>query len=439
MRKTEYHPGSDGFHDLYLGHGIYIHWLRNTLCKTIRLDLTLSQPLSKPENALAALISRLGERGTVSLPTMQEIGRAVDQLYGAYLSTGVSVLGNRHLLSVSLEVLAPQYVEKRDRSDLLPKALDIVRQIAMDPLTEGWQFRERYVEQEKQVLLEQITSICGDRMAYALGRCADEVDGMRITPLGSEEDIKKIDSVSLASFHREFLQRSEVHFYFSGSVSAEDVILVSRCVPLWFKAVEREHSGGKGPIEDALKRLNSVRRIYEIGQTKQGKLVYGFQVPSARNLRSYVLLLLLNALLGGEGTSFLYRYLREETRLCYFIESQIDPPLGKGYVLANVEPEAYQKALEEIERGIDDLRKGRVSEQDWTRAKALLRHRFADFKEDRDSLQRLNLHSVIFGYSMPLSEMEYNLAAIQLEEIVDVANRLTPSVIYFLYGNGVEA
>ena len=106
MRKTEYHPGSDGFHDLYLGHGIYIHWLRNALSKTIRLDLILSQPLSKPENALGALVSRLGERGTVHLPTMQEVGRAIDHLYGAFLSTDVSVLGNRHLLNVSLEVLS---------------------------------------------------------------------------------------------------------------------------------------------------------------------------------------------------------------------------------------------------------------------------------------------------------------------------------------------
>ena len=61
----------------------------------------------------------------------------------------------------------------------------------MDPLTEDGQFRERYVEQERQALREQVTSIYGDKMAYALGRCADEVDGMRITPLGSEEDIKR--------------------------------------------------------------------------------------------------------------------------------------------------------------------------------------------------------------------------------------------------------
>ena len=159
MRKNEHHTGSDGFHDLYLGRGIYIHWLRNALCKTIRLDLIFSQPLSKPENALGALVSRLGERGTVNLPTMQEVGRAVDQLYGAFLSTDVSVLGNRHLLNVSLEVLSPQYVEKSDRSGLLLKALDIVRQIAMDPLTEGGQFRERYVEQERQALRDQIKSI----------------------------------------------------------------------------------------------------------------------------------------------------------------------------------------------------------------------------------------------------------------------------------------
>ena len=66
-------------------------------------------------------------------------------------------------------MLSPQYVEKSDRSGLLLKALDIVRQIAMHPITEGGQFRERYVEQEKKALREQITSIYGDKMAYALG------------------------------------------------------------------------------------------------------------------------------------------------------------------------------------------------------------------------------------------------------------------------------
>ena len=439
MRKTEHHTESDGFNDLYLGHGIYIHWLRNSLCKTVRLDLILSQTLSKPENALGALVSRLGERGTVDLPTMQEVRRAVDKLYGAFLSTNVSVLGNRHLLNISLEVLSPQYVERSDRSSLLQKALDIVRQIAMDPLMEGGQFRERYVEQERKALSEQVISIYRDKMAYALGRWADEVDGMRITPLGSEEDIKKIDAGSLLSFHRELLQGSEVHFYFSGGVTAEDVIFVSRRVPLWFKSIERVHLSLKGPTEDSLNGLDSVRRVYERGQTKQGKLVYGLKIPVAKNLRTYVVLLLFNALLGGEGTSFLFRYLREEKRLCYFVESQVDPLLGKGYIQASVKREDYQRSLEEINRGIDNLKGGRVSEQDWTRTKALLGHRLAVLREDRDALQRLSLRSLISGYSMPLSEMEYHLATMQLKEIVDTASHITPNIIYFLYGNKIEA
>ena len=74
-------------------------------------------------------------------------------------------------------------------------------------------------------------------------------------------------------------------------------------------------------------------------QTKQGKLVYGVQLPIGRNLRSYVVLSYCSTPFWGRGDLFLYRYLREEKRLCYFIESQVDPLLGKGYVLVSVERE----------------------------------------------------------------------------------------------------
>ena len=110
------------FHDLYLGHGIYIHWLRNALCKTIRLDLILSQPLSKPENALGALVSRLGERGTVNLPTMQEVGRAVDQLYGAFLSTDVSVWKSAFAKRLLWKCWRPNMWKKARSFKPLPKS-----------------------------------------------------------------------------------------------------------------------------------------------------------------------------------------------------------------------------------------------------------------------------------------------------------------------------
>lgn len=439
MKRIGYSSSSDHFHDLYLGHGIYIHWLRNTLCKTIRLDLILSQTLRRPDNAYAALVSRLGERGTNAFPSMQELGRAVDHLYGAFLSTDVSVLGNRHFSHVSLDVIAPKYVEKPDRSGLFLSALDMVRQVAMEPLREDGEYRERFVLEEKRSLREQITSLYGDKMAYALRRCADEISGARLSPLGNEEDIKEIDAGRLAIFHRDLLRESEVHFYFSGHISAGDVISASRQIPLWFKANGRAEEKDKYQTETPMADTHSVRHLFECGRVKQSKLIYGFEVPVAQDLRSYVALLVLNALLGGEITSFLYRYLREDKRLCYFIESQLDPLLGRAYVLASVEREDYHSALEEINRGIDDLKGGRVMPKEWNRTLALLGHRLAALRDDRDALQQMNVRSLVSGFPITLREMEYHLASIRLEEVVHCARILAPRVVFFLYGDQSEA
>ena len=439
MKRIGYTSSSDNFHDLYLGHGIYIHWLRNTLCKTIRLDLILSQAFRRPDNAYGALVSRLGERGTIAFPSMQELGRAVDHLYGAFLSTDVSVLGNRHFSHVSLEVLAPKHVEKSDCSGLLLSALDMVRQVAMEPLREDGEYRERYVLEEKRSLREQIISLYSDKMAYALRRCADEISGARVSSLGIEEDIEEIDAGRLVAFHRDLLRESEVHFYISGHISARDVIAVSRQIPLWFKATGRAEEKGKYQTETPMADTHSVRHLFECGQVKQSKLIYGFEVPVAQDLRSYVALLVLNALFGGEITSFLYRYMREDKRLCYFIESQVDPLLGRAYVLASVEREDYHSALEEINRGIDDLKGGRIMLKEWTRTMALLGHRIAALRDDRDALQRMNIRSLVSGFPITLGEMEYHLSSIRLEEVVHCARTMTPRVVYFLYGDQSEA
>ena len=74
------------------------------LCKTIRLDLILSQTLRRPDNAYGALVNRLGERGTNAFPSMQELGRAVEHYTVLFCRQMSACFGNRHFSHVSLEV-----------------------------------------------------------------------------------------------------------------------------------------------------------------------------------------------------------------------------------------------------------------------------------------------------------------------------------------------
>ena len=193
--------------------------------------------------------------------------------------------------------------------------------------------------------------------------------------------------------------------------------------------------GLKKSINTGLRLQSPIRTLcgiyLSVVRSNKANSFTALRVLVAQDLRSYVALLVLNALLGGEITSFLYRYLREDKRLCYFIESQVEPLLGRAYVLASVEREDYQSALKEINRGIDDLKAGRVMPEEWNRTLVLVGHRLAALRDDRDALQRMNIRSLVSGFSITFGEMEYHLASLRLEEVVHCASTHGPSGCIF--------
>ena len=290
-------------------------------------------------------------------------------------------------------------MEKSDCSGLLLSCPGYGASSCHGAIKGGWRIsRGRYVHEEKQSLREQIISLYSDKMAYALRRCADEISGAGVSPLGNQEDIEEIDAGRLA-IARDLLREGKIPFYFSGHISAGDVIAVSRQIRFGLKRLE----GQKKRINTGLRLLWPIRTLcgiyLSVVRSNKANSFTALNYPVAQDLRSYVALLVLNALL-GEITSFLYRYLREDKRLCYFIESQVEPLLGRAYVLASVEREDYQSALKEINRGIDDLKAGRVMPEEWNRTLVLVGHRLAALRDDRDALQRMNIRSLVSGFSI---------------------------------------
>ena len=88
-----------------LADGVYLHWHRIGLYKTIRVDACLSTPLSAPRHSLVALSSRLLARGTHKLPDVQSLNRFIDDLYGAHYSVQVDRLGEHQFIHLCLEVI----------------------------------------------------------------------------------------------------------------------------------------------------------------------------------------------------------------------------------------------------------------------------------------------------------------------------------------------
>ncbi len=427
--------GVPDFFDFYLGRGLYVHWLSTQQCKTLRLELILSVPLRRPDSARLALVARLFERGTRRLPDMQRLHRAVDDLYGAYFASDISILGDRHLLHLTIETLAPRFVHPEAREELLPGALELMRQILMEPDAEGASFNAAYVAQEKGALQSQINSLYNDKMAYAQWRCEREMDVPKaetLTPFGTEEDVEGCDGKSLWDFHRQLLRESEVHLYVSGPVDAKNVLSIADQVQNW---LPRREIGPprRSSLEGAQPAV--LRHVFECGEVSQGKLVCGYVLQRPHTVRDYVAMLLLNALWGGEGTSMLNRSVREEKGLCYYIESQVDPLRGRCFVVAGIDRSAYRETYGEVEKSLVELQCGAIDADSWLQTRALLAQRLAGLDDDREGLLRLNLRSHITRLPLDRSALKDHLFSLRPEEIATLARGMAQSACFFLYGN----
>ena len=68
----------------------------------------------------------------------------------------------------------------------------------------------------------------------------------------------------------------------------------------------------------------------------------------ANGTNDYPALVLLNLILGGDAPSRLFKHLREEEGLCYYIASHIEALSGLLFVTAGIEASAYPEVRDKV-------------------------------------------------------------------------------------------
>lgn len=418
--------------DLYLGRGLYLHWQHAPNYKTLRFDFVIGHPLRRPDNAYMALVGRLCERGTRLMPDMQSLNRAADNLYGAYYAVDIGSMADRQFLHVVFELLDPRFVAEDERHGLLLRALAMVHQIAMEPLAEGNGYKKAYLEQEKRALAAQIKSLYNDKMAYAQWRCAREMEGEERAGMPARiEDVAAVEGSALWDFHRQLMGNGEIHFYASGCIDPSQITTIAEQVKTWRQSRPEPAQGSPRPAPVA-----AGRRVFECGDVVQSRLVCGYGVAVPRSVDDYARLLLFNAIWGGESPSLLFRRLREECGLCYYIDSHLDAFAGRAYVLAGIDRQDYGRTVAEIETALADMACGQIEGEGFEQGRALLLHRIAALSEDRDALIRMSLRTHLARLRIEGDHLLHLVEALSPRDVALAASQVAFSMAYMLHDRG---
>ena len=382
--------------------GVKLHKINTKKYKTNLLAIYLTSKLDRKHVTENALMLAILRRGTNKLKTQEDINIKLEE-----------------------ESLNDEFLYEKE--NVLEQSTQMLFDIVFSPLTENGMFNEEYFNSEKENLRQIIRSRKDNKGAYAYSRCIEEMykdEPYGLFTYGYEEDLDKITNKELYNAYLEMLKNSKIDIFVSGNFS-EGNSNVNEII----KNVQPKNIDVY--VENEVKEPVAEKVVRETMDVSQGKLVIGLDVtklePEDKAVAS-----VYNAILGGGANSKLFQNVREKASLAYSAGSLYIKNKNSIVIRSGIEQKNYEKALEIIEKQIDDMKQGNFDETDMKNAKQLIVASFKSMEDEQDSTI-----SYYFGKEMEQENADIatyisKIENVTKEQIVKVAQNVTINTIYFL-------
>lgn len=410
-----------------LKQGIKFHKIETNKFKTNLFAIFLSLPLTRETITKNALLAAILRRGTAKAQTQEEISKNLEEMYGASFDCGIEKTGDSHTIKFYLESINDEFLPEKE--DLLKKSLDILLDIAFNPLIEDGKFKEEYVEQEKENLKQIIEGKIDNKGAYALERCIEEMYKNKAYGLykyGYIEDLNKITPEDLYNYYKQVINECKIDIFASGILPQNTEELVKENENI-IKLQERNIQ-----IKDEEKQIPEKENVVEESMDiTQGKLVIGLDVTSNIENLSYITMC-YNTILGGGANSKMFQNVREKASLAYTVGSNYLKRKQNIMIRAGIEIENYEKALEIIKEQLKDMENGNFTDEDIENAKNLIIATIENIPEEQDTQISYYLGQELAGTNISVEEYKEKIQNVTKEQIVEVAKSVKMNTIYFL-------
>jgi len=419
---------AEEFREHVLKNGLRLYVQSTPKFKTTIINLFLHQNLTDQNATKDALLAYILRRGSESAPTTQILAQRLEELYGASLHTDVFKMGERHLLSLRLDLVSERFLAHPD--DLLRRGLALFRDVLTRPALEGGVFRPDYLQQEKDTLRRTIEGLINDKGQYALTRCIEEMcrgEPYATFRYGKLEEIEPVTTEDLYQYYQGILQVNPIDIFLVGDLDFDTA------VGLIEGTFQFPREGGlEIPPTQVEKTVTEIKRVTDYEDVNQGKLILGYRTNVPYTDPDLFALVVYNGILGAFPHSKLFLNVREKASLAYYANSRLETTKGLLFVSSGIEFANFERALDIIQEQVADMVSGRISDEELDNTKRAL---ITQLKEEADSPGRRivsQLEGLINGRPLSPAEEMRAIEKTTREDVVRVAQRVKLDTIYFL-------
>ncbi len=400
--------------------------------KTCLLGVALLAPLDEKTAAANALIPMVLRRGTRKYPDMETLSAALDDLYGGSVEPVVRKKGEAQCIGFVGSFLDDAFTP--DGTKLLEPAAALMGDLLLRPLTENGAFRTDYVEGERTNLIDRIRAQVNDKRQYSMLRisqlmCAGEAFG--VDKLGDERSAAALTCGELWERYHTLLASAPLELYYCGSAPVERV---EQALLTALEGLPRAAGRAMPGCLVKPRAGEGAPRIYtDRLDVTQGKLAMGFRTGGASTATDALpALMVFNAVYGGTTTSKLFMNVREKLSLCYFASSVLEKQKGIMMVSSGIEFDKYDQAKTEILAQLDACRKGEIEAIEMEGARRSVISSLHASLDAQTRLEDFWLGQAAAGLTEGPMELAERVAAVTLEQVVEIAVGVELDTIYFL-------
>lgn len=393
--------------------------LQSNKFKTNLVAVFITVPLTKENCTKNALLTSVLRRGTNNLKTQEEISKRLEELYGAGFNCGVDKLGNYHVLKFYLETLENTYTLNSE--NLLQEGINLLLDIVFNPIVENNGFNKVYVEQEKLNLQKLIESRKDNKALYAKERCLESMfadESYALYKYGSVEDLSNINEINLYAYYKELLKNCKIDLYVTGNNI--DNIKVPEISSKNLPQIENLHVAPEKP---------SI--VNESQDVTQGKLIIGLDVGNSDK----AVVSMYNTILGGGANSKLFQNVREKASLAYSAGSSYIRRKNVILIQTGIEIENYDKTVKIIEEQLQDMKNGKISDEEFDSAKQLITSSIELIEESKEDMITFYFDQNLFDEHLNVTEYKEMIKKVTKEDVIKIAQKVKEDTIYFLTNN----
>ena len=166
----------------------------------------------------------------------------------------------------------------------------------------------------------------------------------------------------------------------------------------------------------------------------QSKLNIGYQINCDFLSKQHYAMTVFNAIFGGFSQSRLFKVVREENSLCYYVSSSYDAFNGIMIVNAGIDSKDYDKALKLISEQLQDIQNGHLEDSEIQITKGLLENALKKTNDDAGSMIALSYNRDITHKKETNDEYIQKILNVSKEEIIQVSQQIQLDTIFFLTG-----